>query len=158
MQVTFITVGNLKEKYLIEAIGEYKKRLTIYAKVDDVELKEVKIANEDNLVEIENALNLEGDKIISRIPDGAYVVALCVEGVSVDSTKLANLVGEARDKSGKICFIIGSSYGLSDKVKSKADFKLSLSKLTYPHQLARVMLYESVYRSMTILAGKRYHK
>lgn len=158
MQVTFITVGSLKEKYLVEAITEYKKRLSIYAKIDDIELKEVKISNEDNTAEIESALNTEGDKILSRIPDGAYVVALCVEGVALDSIALSSLVGEARDKSGKICFIIGSSYGLNDRVKNKADFKLSISKLTYPHQLVRVMLYESVYRSFTILNGKKYHK
>lgn len=158
MQITFITVGNLKEKYLVDAIAEYKKRLSIYAKVDDIELKEVKISNEDNLAEINNALVTEGDKIIERIPDGAYVVALCVEGKGIDTHALSRLVGDAKDKSGKICFIIGSSYGLADSVKSRADFRLSLSNLTYPHQLARVMLYESVYRSMTILAGKRYHK
>lgn len=158
MQITFITVGSLKEKYLIDGISEYKKRLTTYAKIDDVELKETKIQNEDNQVEISNALSDEGDKILSRIPDGAYVVALCVEGKCIDSMELARIVKSAQDSTGKICFIIGSSYGLSDKVKQRADFKLSLSKLTYPHQLARVMLYESVYRSMTIINGKRYHK
>lgn len=158
MQITFITVGNLKEKYLVEGIAEYKKRLSIYAKVDDIELKEVKIANEDNEAEISNALSDEGDKILSRIPDGAYVVALCVEGKAIDSVALARIVKDAQDSTGKICFVIGSSYGLADKVKSRADCKLSLSRLTYPHQLARLMLFESVYRSMTIINNKRYHK
>ena len=158
MQITFITIGKLQEKYLIDAVAEYKKRLTAYAKIDDVELKETKIINEDNQTEIANALSDEGDKILSRIPDGAYVVALCVEGKVIDSMELARIVKSAQDNTGKICFIIGSSYGLADKVKQRADFKLSLSKLTYPHQLARVMLYESVYRSMTIITGKRYHK
>ena len=158
MQITFITVGNLKEKYLVDGIAEYKKRLSIYAKVDDIELKEVKISNEDNLAEINNALNQEGEKIIERIPDGAYVVALCVEGKGIDSVALARIVKGAQDSTGKICFVIGSSYGLADSVKSRADFRLSLSKLTYPHQLARLMLFESVYRSMTIINNKRYHK
>lgn len=158
MQITFITIGKLQEKYLIDAVAEYKKRLTAYAKIDDVELKETKIINEDNQTEIANALSDEGDKILSRVPDGAYVVALCVEGKGVDSMELSRIVKDAQDSTGKICFIIGSSYGLADKVKQRADFKLSLSKLTYPHQLARVMLYESVYRSMTIITGKRYHK
>lgn len=158
MQVTFITVGNLKEKYLLEAVAEYQKRLSIYARVELVELKEVKIANENNSTEIANALKEEGAKIIERIPDGAYVVSLCVEGKSIDSISLAKLVGKVQDSSGKICFIIGSSYGLSDTVKARSDYKLSLSALTFPHQLARVMLYESVYRSFTILNGKKYHK
>lgn len=158
MQVTFITVGSLKEKYLVDAVAEYKKRLNTYARVDEVELKEARIANENNATEISNALKEEGAKILERIPDGAYVVSLCVEGKSIDSVTLSKLVGEAQDRSGKICFIIGSSYGLSDAVKARSDYKLSLSRLTYPHQLARVMLYESVYRSFTILNGKKYHK
>lgn len=158
MQVTFITVGSLKEKYLVDAVAEYHKRLSSYARVELIELKEVKLSNENNTMEIANALKEEGAKIIERIPDGAYVVSLCVEGKSIDSLAFAKLVGEAQDRSGKICFIIGSSYGLADAVKSRSDYKLSLSRLTYPHQLARVMLYESVYRSFAILNGKRYHK
>jgi len=156
--LTIITLGTLKEKYLIEAVSEYKKRLSAYAKVDEINLKEERIVNEDNENEIKTALDLEGDKILSKIPDGAWVVALCVEGKQVDSLELSQKIGEAVDKTGKICMIIGSSHGLADKVKQRADFKWSISKLTFPHQLMRVMLYEILYRSFSIRAGKKYHK
>lgn len=158
MTVRIITVGTLKEKYLAEAVTEYKKRLSQYAKVEELELSEVRIVNEDNREEINRALDAEADKILGAIPDGAMTVALCVEGKEYTSEGLAELVGEARDRTGKLCLIIGSSHGLSDKVKRAADVRLSFSKLTFPHQLIRVNLYEALYRSFTILAGKRYHK
>ncbi len=157
-QVSIITVGTLKEDYLVKALSEYKKRLSAFAKIDEVNIKEERIYNEDSLSEIKTALDAEGDRIISKIPEGAYTVALCVEGREMDSVELASLLGEAIDKSGKLCFIIGSSHGLSDKVKKRADYKLSVSKLTFPHQLMRVMLYEILYRSFSIRAGKKYHK
>ena len=156
--VTFITVGSLKEGYLREAVAEYKKRLSQYAKIDEIELKEERIANEDNRAEIESALSKEADKILTAIPKDAYKIALCVEGKQYSSEELARLIGDGCDKSGKIAFIIGSSYGLSDKVKRECDVRLSFSKLTFPHQLMKVVLFESVYRSFTILSGKRYHK
>lgn len=158
MTVKVITVGTLKEKYLQGAVAEYKKRLSQYAKVEELELSEVRIANEDNRDEIARALDAEADKILAAIPDGAMTFALCVEGKEYTSEGLAELVGEARDRSGKLCLIIGSSHGLSDKVKRAADVRLSFSRLTFPHQLIRVNLYEVLYRSFTILAGKRYHK
>ena len=156
--VTFITVGTLKESYLKEAVAEYRKRITQYAKVEDVELREEKITDEDNPREVSGALEREADKLLSAIPKGAYTVALCVEGKQYSSEELAAIVGEACDASGKIAFIIGSSHGLSPRVKEAADLRLSFSKLTFPHQLMRAVLYEAVYRSFTILAGKRYHK
>ncbi len=158
MTVKVITVGTLKEKYLTEAVAEYKKRLSQYAKIEELELSEVRISNEDNAGEISRALDAEADKILGAIPVGAFTMALCVEGKEYTSEGLAELVGEARDRSGKLCLIIGSSHGLSDKVKRAADVKLSFSKLTFPHQLIRVNLYEALYRSFTILAGKKYHK
>lgn len=157
-QLKIITVGTLKEDYLVKALSEYKKRLSAFAKIEEVNIKEERIANEDSITDIKNALSREGEKIISSIPDSAYTVALCVEGKSMDSVDLANLLGSAIDKSGKLCLIIGSSHGLSDCVKERADFKLSVSKLTFPHQLIRVMLYEILYRSFSIRAGKKYHK
>ena len=95
---------------------------------------------------------------MARIPEGAYTIALCVEGKMLSSEALAALVGKAKDETGKLCLIIGSSYGLSPAVKAKADFRLSLSPMTFPHQLMRVILAEALYRSFTILAGKTYHK
>ena len=156
--VTFITVGTLKEGYLKEAIAEYKKRITQYARVEEVELKEERISDEDNVREVSAALEREADKILSAVPKGAEIVALCVEGKEMDSPALARYIGDAVNRCGKLAFIIGSSHGLSPRVKSAAALRLSFSRLTFPHQLMRVNLYEAVYRSFTILAGKKYHK
>lgn len=156
--VTIITVGSLKEGYLREAVAEYKKRLSQYARVEEIELKEERINDENNRAEIESALSKEADKIIATIPKDALKIALCVEGKQYTSEELAKLVGEGNDRGGKIAFIIGSSYGLSEKVKRECDVRLSFSKLTFPHQLMKVVLFEAVYRSFTILHGKRYHK
>ena len=157
MQCTIITVGTLKEEYLAAAVAEYKKRLAAFARVEEINLKEEKLS-EDSAVAAERALTAEGERILSRIPDGAYTVALCVEGKMLSSEALAALVGKAKDEKGKLCLIIGSSYGLSPAVKARADFRLSLSPMTFPHQLMRVILAEALYRSFTILAGKTYHK
>jgi len=156
--ITVISVGSLKESYLREAVAEYKKRLSQYARVDEIEIKEERINNEDNRAEIENALTKEADKILSSIPKDAFKIALCVEGKQHTSEELAALIGEGCDKGGKIALIIGSSYGLSEKVKRECDVRLSFSRLTFPHQLMKVILFESLYRSFTILNGKRYHK
>ena len=147
-QITVITVGTLKEDYLKDAVSEYKKRLSQYARVDEINLKEEKIHNEDDLSEIKRALDAKG----------AATIALCVEGKQYDSVALAGLIGRMNDQGGKIALIIGSSHGLSDKVKNASDLRLSVSALTFPHQLMRVILFETLYRSFTILAGKKYHK
>ncbi len=156
--VTFITVGSLKEAYLKDAVSEYKKRLSQYARVEEIELKEERISDEENRREIERALDCEGERILQRLPKGSLVIALCVEGKQYSSEEMAEIIKHGVDESGRITFIIGSSYGLSPKVKVAADIRLSVSKLTFPHQLMKVILFESVYRSFTILAGKRYHK
>ena len=156
--LTVITVGSLKESYLKEALAEYKKRLSQYSRLDELELKEERIANELDRSEVERALEREGDKIISSIPKDSLKIALCVEGKQYSSEELAEIVRGAESKSGKICLIIGSSHGLSPRVKSACDIRLSFSKLTFPHQLMRVILYEALYRSYTIIAGKKYHK
>lgn len=158
VKLYIITVGTLKEDYLCKAVSEYEKRLSAYATVENINIKEEKITDEDNPTKILYALDAEGERILSKIPDGAYRISLCVEGVSPDSVKLSEYIKAAQDKSGKIALIIGSSHGLSDKVKSSSDLRLSVSKLTFPHQLMRVILLESLYRSFTIISGKRYHK
>ena len=158
IQVTVITVGTLKESYLREALAEYKKRLAAFARIEEVELREERIADEENASAVRAALAAEGERILAKIPDGAYTVALCIEGKSPDSRALAEMLGAAADRTGKLSFIIGSSHGLSPAVKERADLRLSMSPLTFPHQLARVMLAEVLYRSFSILAGKRYHK
>lgn len=156
--ITVITVGTLKEDYLKEAVAEYKKRLSQYARVDEVNIKEEKIHSEDDSAEIKRALDAEGEKILAAVPKGARIISLCVEGKQYDSVALASLIGGMVDESGKIALIIGSSHGLSDKVKGASEVRLSFSKLTFPHQLMRVVLFEALYRSFTILSGKKYHK
>ncbi|MBO5908109.1 MAG: 23S rRNA (pseudouridine(1915)-N(3))-methyltransferase RlmH [Clostridia bacterium] len=156
--ITLITVGTLKEEYLKDAVLEYKKRLSQYARVEEINIKEERIVNEDDRTEISRALAKEGEKILSAVPKGASKIALCVEGTQYTSEKLASLIGSLCDSAGKIALIIGSSHGIADTVKGVCDARISLSALTFPHQLARVILYEALYRSFTILAGKRYHK
>lgn len=157
-QITVITVGTLKEDYLKDAVSEYKKRLSQYARVEEINIKEERISNEDDKSEIKSALDKEAEKILSSIPKGSAKIALCVEGTQYDSPSLASLIGKYNDECGKITLIIGSSHGLSEKVKSECNLRLSFSKLTFPHQLMRVVLFEALYRSFTIPAGKRYHK
>lgn len=156
-QLTLLTVGTLKENYLTEALDEYVKRLSAFAHTEVIALKEEKLADESPAA-VGSALEAEADRLLARIPEGAYTVALCVEGKEVSSEELAAIVGRAQDAKGKLCFIIGSSYGLSPRVKARADFRLSFSRLTFPHQLMRVLLAEALYRSFTILKGKKYHK
>ena len=158
IQLTLISVGTLKEDYLKDAVAEYKKRLSQYARVDEVNIKEVAIKNEDSNAEITKALDAEAEKIISAMPSDSYKIALCVEGKQYDSPALADIIRSASDNSGKISLVIGSSHGLSEKVKSECALRLSVSKMTFPHQLMRVMLMEALYRSFTIIAGKKYHK
>ena len=158
VQLTIVTVGTLKEKYLADAVSEYKKRLSQYARVEEINIKEEPIANEDDRTQVARALDAEGERIIAALPRDAARIALCVEGKQYDSLGLASLVGRLCDESGKIALVIGSSHGLSDAVKAECKVRLSVSALTFPHQLMRVILYEALYRSFTILAGKRYHK
>lgn len=157
-EIRIISVGTLKESYLKEAVAEYKKRLSQYARVEEINIKEELIRDEDNRREIERAIDAEGERIIAAIPDGAMRIALCVEGKEYSSEQLAALIGEGVNRSGKIALVIGSSHGLSESVKRACEVRLSVSKMTFPHQLMRVILLEALYRSFTILAGKRYHK
>jgi len=158
VNVTFITVGSLKEDYLKKAVDEYKKRLSGFCKPNIVELKEVKLSDDPSKNEIAAALDAESERIMGAIPPRAYKVALCVEGKQMSSEKLAETIDRAQMEHSDICFIIGSSHGLSDRVKRAADLRLSFSELTFPHQLMRVILSEAVYRAFTIIKGTKYHK
>lgn len=158
MTITIISVGSIKEDYLVRAIEEYKKRLSLYARVEEVVLKEERIQNEDDTSEVTRALEREGEAILRALPKDAFKVAMCVEGVQFDSVTLAKKLEDGASGSGKIALVIGSSHGLSPKVKGACELKLSVSKLTFPHQLLRAMLFEILYRSFTIMKGKRYHK
>ena len=159
LKIDIITLGNLSEPHWKAACDEYKKRLSGMAVVTETQLKEEKLKNDPSPGEIEKALDAEAVRIMEKIPKKAFVVPMCIEGKQFASEALAAKLDTAM-LAGKssICFIIGSSHGLSPKIKALADLKLSMSELTFPHQLARVMLYETVYRCMNILSGGKYHK
>lgn len=157
--VTVICEGRLKEKYLRDACDEYSKRLGAFCKLNIVELTPKRLSDNPSQGEIENALTAEGKEIISKIPSGAKVYAMCIEGKQMPSEKLAQELTEcAVSGFSNAVFIIGGSFGLSDEVKKRADFKLSMSQMTFPHQLARVMLLEQIYRAFNIAGGGKYHK
>ena len=156
--VRFITVGNLKESYLREAAAEYKKRLSGMCRVEEIELKEVKVPDDPSEPEIQKALAEEAKAILAAIPPRSYPIAMCVEGKQMSSPDLSRRLEAITAETGEICFIIGSSHGLAPEVKSAAKMRLSVSELTFPHQLMRVVLYEAVYRCYQIARGSKYHK
>ena len=158
LNVTFITVGNLKESYLREAVAEYTKRMSAFCRPNIIELKEVKVPDSPSEVEINAALSAEAEKILASIPPRAYKIAMCVEGKQLSSEELASEIDKASMEHSDVCFIIGSSHGLSPEVKSACNLRLSVSKLTFPHQLMRAILAEAVYRAFTIIKGTKYHK
>lgn len=158
IKITLITLGKLKEKYLRDATEEYTKRLSRYCKLETVELTPVNLTENPSQSEIDAALSKEAEIIEKRIPQNSVVVALCVEGKSLSSEQLASFVDQNTNSGKNMCFIIGSSYGLSNTVKQKADLKLSLSAMTFPHQLFRVMCLEQIYRAFKINEGSTYHK
>jgi len=157
--VKLICVGKMKEKHYISAFDEYKKRLGAYCKFELCELTEQRLSDNPSEKEIAAALEKEAIEIEKQIPNGAAVCAMCIEGEMKSSTELARCF-EKWTGSGKskFCFIIGGSYGLSQRIKDKADQKLSMSRMTFPHHLARVMVGEQIYRAFTIIEGSKYHK
>lgn len=158
VNLKFIVLGNIKEQYLRDAAAEYIKRLGAFAKVELCELKEARLPDDPSRSHIDAALEDEAQRILAAIPPRAHVVALAVEGKQMASEDFASHIENVTRSASTICFIIGSSHGLSSKVKNAADYKLSLSKMTFPHQLFRVMLLESVYRAFNIIKGTKYHK
>lgn len=159
ISITIICEGKLKEKYLRDACEEYSKRLGAFCRLNIVELSPKRLSDNPQSGEIENALLAEGKEIISKIPAGAYVYAMCIEGKQLSSEKLSRAIDNcAVMGKSNVVFIIGGSFGLSDEVKRLADFKLSMSEMTFPHQLARVMLLEQIYRAFQISSGGKYHK
>ena len=156
--VRFITVGNLKESYLREAAAEYKKRLSGMCRVEEIELKEVKLPDDPSESEVKNALSQEAKAILAAVPPRGYLIAMCVEGKQMSSPALAQKLESVGNEASEICFVIGSSYGLAPEVKNAAKMRLSVSELTFPHQLMRVVLYEAVYRCYQISKGSKYHK
>ncbi len=158
LKLTVISVGQLKESYYREAVCEYEKRIGAFAKITNINLKETPFDEKGGEAQIKSALEDEGERILSVIPKNAYKAALCIEGKQMSSEQFASLLDTAARERGECVFIIGSSHGLSDKVKAACDIRLSMSKMTFPHRLARVMLSEALYRSLSINAGRKYHK
>ena len=156
--IRFITVGTLKEDYLRAAVSEYEKRLSGFCRVEQINIKEAKLPQDPSESEIKRALDEEAKQILAAMPDKSYKIAMCVEGKQLSSEELAEQLERIEQQSGDVCFIIGSSYGLAPVVKARADLRLSVSRLTFPHQLMRVLLLEAVYRAFNIRKGTRYHK
>lgn len=157
--IRLITVGKMREKFYIDAFSEYQKRLQAYCRLECVELQEQRLSDNPSDKEISEALKKEGAEILKNVPNDAHLVVMCVEGRQMPSEGMAKLIAD-RENSGKpkLCFVIGGSYGITPEVKSRADVKLSMSQMTFPHHLARVMLIEQIYRGFKINEGSKYHK
>lgn len=159
MKITLITVGKIKEKYLEQAIAEYSKRLSRYCKLEIIQVADEKTPDGASPLVEEQIKEKEGQRILSHIKDGMYVIALAIQGNMLTSEELAQKV-DTLGISGvsHAAFVIGGSLGLSEQVLKRADYQLSFSKMTFPHQLMRVILLEQIYRSYRIISGAPYHK
>ena len=159
LSFTILSVGRLKDQFYQDAAAEYLKRLTPYAKTAVIEIRAAELPPEPNAAQIAAALEREEREILKRLPAGSLAVALCVEGKPLSSEGFSAWIDRAAGAGNShIVFVIGGSYGLSEAVKSRAALRLSMSDMTFPHRLARVMLLEQLYRAEKILAGERYHK
>lgn len=158
-RIMVICVGKLKERFYIDGAAEYAKRLSRYCKLEIVELPEQRLPEQPAPAEIDRALAREAEAIRGKVPPGSGVVALCIEGRLHSSEELAQLLGTWPDQGGKcLVFVIGGSFGLDPALKKEARVRLSMSPMTFPHHLARVMLLEQIYRGFQILEGGKYHK
>lgn len=159
MKITIVCVGKLKEKFFTDAVKEYEKRLSRYCKLSIIELQDEKTPEEASAAEERQIKAKEGERILHAIPDNAYVIALAIEGKMLSSTELAERIATlASSGTGHIALIIGVSLGLAPEVLCRADSLLSFSKMTFPHQLMRVILLEQIYRSYRIINKEPYHK
>jgi len=159
MKISIICVGKIKEKYYTQAVDEYKKRLTRYCQPTIIEVADEKTPDNASENMERQIKDTEGERILKNIKDDMYVVALCIDGKMLDSVELASHISKVTlEGKSHIAFVIGGSLGLSDNVVKRADYKLSFSKMTFPHQLMRVILSEQVYRAFRIINGEPYHK
>lgn len=158
INVTVIAVGKLKESYLRDGCNEYVKRLGAFAKVNIIEVNEEKSSDNPSDSEIKAVIKKEGERIISKIPKSACVIPLCIEGREYSSPDFSRLMEGISLGSSHICFVIGGSFGLDDAVKQMGRYKLSFGKMTLPHQLARMVLLEQIYRAFSISNNSKYHK
>lgn len=159
INVHFIVLGKLKEKHMKDFSAEYEKRLSAYCKLTVTELEPVKLSDNPSPQEIENALGKETQMIKAKIPKNSYIFSMCIEGKQMSSQEFSQKIDDiALSGKSNIVFIIGSSFGLSDDIKNLSDFKFSMSKMTFPHKLARIMLTEQLYRGFSISNNGKYHK
>ena len=158
-KVSIICVGKMKEKFYIDAAAEYIKRLSRFCKLEIVELPEDRLPDDPSQAQIDGALAKEADAIRAKLPASCYIIAMCVEGKTRSSEELARLMEESIHQGGShLVFLIGGSFGLHPSIKALDSFKLSMSPMTFPHHLARVMLLEQIYRGYQINTGSKYHK
>ena len=159
LNIKIICVGKLKEKFYVAAAAEYCKRLGAFCHLEVEELPESRLPAQPSEAEIAAALKREGESIALRIPAGAFTVALCVEGKQLSSVRFSQFLEACALKGrSRLCFLIGGSEGLSEEIKERAEARMSMSEMTCPHHLARIMLLEQLYRAFQIRDGSRYHK
>lgn len=159
LKIDVIAIGKLKEDYLRKACDEYIKRLGAFCRISVIELPESRMPQNPSQAEIEDCIEKEGEFILSKIPPQSHVIAMCIEGELLSSPQLAQKIDHAASAGAShISFIIGGSWGLSPRVKKAAALRLSMSPMTFPHQLARVMVLEQLYRAMSINNHTKYHK
>ncbi len=157
--ICILCVGKLKEKFYLDACAEYQKRLTRLCGLTLVELPEERLPEDPSRAQIEAALDKEAAAIEAKLPRGGAIVALCVEGKALSSEQLADTLSQYATRGvSQVTFLIGGSFGLAERVKARADVRLSMSPMTFPHHLARVMLLEQLYRAYQIQCGTKYHK
>jgi 23S rRNA (pseudouridine1915-N3)-methyltransferase len=159
MKIKVITVGKIKEKYFVNAVKEYTKRLGTYCKLEEIEVSDEKCPESLSDKEMLQVKDKEGDRILSKVKDGEFVIALAIEGKQLSSEELADKMNSlALSGKSDVTFIIGGSLGLADKVMKRSNYQLSFSKMTFPHQLMKVVLVEQIYRAYRIMNGHAYHK
>ena len=158
LSINIICVGKLKESYLREAVEEYSKRMKPMCRLSIVELPEERVGDDPSPAEIQRTVSAESERIAARIGRGDYVIAMCVEGKMISSEELSAKLEDIQQTHSTVDLIIGGSWGLSDSLKERADFRLSMSRMTFPHQLCRVLLLEQLYRAFQISRGSKYHK
>lgn len=158
MNITVIGVGKIKEKYFVSAIEEYSKRLSRFVKLNIIEVADEKIPENASEKENEQVRKKEGARILAKLPQNSFAVTLCIEGKEFSSEQLAEKIADISMTSSSVTFIIGGSLGLSDEVKAQSALRLSFSKMTFPHQLMRVVLLEQIYRAFKINNNESYHK
>lgn len=158
INVTLIAVGKLKESYLRDGCNEYIKRLGAYSKIKIIEINEERAGDNPGSNEIKAIIEKEGERIAAKIPKGAVVILLCIEGREYSSPDFSRLIENISLETSQLCFVIGGSFGLSDTIKSMGKYRLSFGKMTLPHQLARMVLLEQIYRAFSISNHSKYHK